>query len=111
MTLARTVSEVRNSDGSIKELYCKVCGRLIGEAVGREFIRNDWFAEIKMRMDDGSFHISVGCSKCLADMPIPAMKELFDSDIAEVLPGKVEAFKDRQPVRLVKFSNDQKGIE
>lgn len=121
---------VYNEDGSIKELYCKLCGSAIAgeremsrglkhakdgrqyEQLVMRFARFSNYVEAKMQFEDGSFHVTNGCTNCLTpNMGPDDMKRLHEADIAAMPEGFTVRDMHRTPKRIVKVSTDGKGIE
>jgi hypothetical protein len=88
-----------NPDGQLERLQCKLCGTVIGEVQERTigtrqrtngrmvervietFTRNHLYTEVKIVYDDGSAHITNGCSRCLTgDLNEEQMDELTYTD-------------------------------
>ena len=84
MTFVKAANFARlGPGGELQTLLCKLCGTVIGEkqlrTVGfrtapngqkierivESFVRNHLYMEIKIAYDDGSFHVTNGCKKCL----------------------------------------------
>lgn len=93
-----------DAEGKLTHLNCKICGTTIGkmETVnGRSvFIRLSNYLEVKIRCDDGSFHVTNGCAKCL--------KNNLSLDTASALLRRDGLFDaglntKRKPVEIVAF--------
>ena len=108
MTLAKPDFAVYTQSGAIKWLYCKVCGAKIGHRDRMGFVRTPDYAEVKIRFDDGSFHVTSGCKNCLSTkMDKRILQEMYEADCAD---DKNCRMGDRRPVEVVVVSYDQGGI-
>lgn len=82
--------------GRPEKMYCKVCGEVIadlqykpkGDFVVERFTRTPSYAELKMQMQDGSKHITNGCSTCIrrAMKDVPLMQKMYQADIPFAMP-------------------------
>jgi len=81
--LARPDFILTNADGKILELYCKVCGVVTGTEVAGRFQRLRNHAEIKMRFEDGSNHVTSICHDCVSKAYASSelMQALHDADM------------------------------
>lgn len=78
----------------IKTMYCKACGRVIANMQYRP-IGNDQealtytrlanYCEAKFRCEDGHFHVTNGCKRCLRmDMDLEVADGMHDADLREM---------------------------
>jgi len=101
-------------DGAVIELRCKVCGVPIAhtqqlpittrsdnedkkktiEVHTTRFVRLPTYTELKMQFENGSYHVTNGCNKCLVDTLTP-------TQLQELLMADVEMAKDGFHVRDV----------
>lgn len=110
-----------DTDGSIKKMFCKICGTPIAGTVYRpkgsglkidqlveKFIRFPVYAEMKMECNDGSYHVTHGCKDCITTMqPIKVLRELYISDMEEAgmaIPPGVE------PIGVVAIDTTGSGL-
>lgn len=106
-------------EGSVTELYCKVCGvKIAGMALRSgphinsipqwKFSRNNFYAEIKIAFDDGSHHVTNGCKNCLSsNMDPELLAELFDVDMEDL--GSVDK-RNGKPTQVVVYDATGGGI-
>lgn len=98
----------RSPSGAIKALYCKLCRAKIGFRDREGFKRTDQYAEVKIRFDDGSHHVTNGCQKCLRmGMDMAEVLKMYEADCQDDPSCRVG---DRVPVKVVSVSYDQGGI-
>ncbi len=111
-----------NADKTIDRIFCKVCGEAIaghietprgsGNMAEKTAIR--WrrfpnYVEAKFLFDDGHFHITNGCSKCITmDLTPKQMEELHSADLG-LMPG-VDATPGVNAVRVVAVDNTGVGL-
>lgn len=106
-------------EGRILTIKCKVCGGIVastqlrptspvsGSALKHKFTRHNNYTEIKMELDDGSFHVTNGCGDCLkARMDPDILYELWSADMQEM--GIEEG--TARPVKVVKIDRSARGI-
>lgn len=117
MTLVRPNFVTYSPTGVVLALDCKICGVQIANTVPRlgpvpgavprpKFSRNNLYAEIKMSIDDGSFHVTSGCKDCLnANMPPELLQEIFEADMEDQ-----GWFKDAQAIEVVVVDYTAGGI-
>jgi hypothetical protein len=59
----------KDANGAIRHIYCKVCGTVIATYEGPRAVRyNKNYTEIKIKFDDGSFHVTNLGSECLRNV-------------------------------------------
>lgn len=104
----------------MEAISCKLCGTVIAErmerpigyeigrsgqtvkVVAREFVRFPIYTEIKIAFDDGSYHVTHGCSNCIVSaLPPAVLAELHQADQEESPDGYTEREKARYPVGIV----------
>lgn len=82
--LARSDYVETDYRGRMVALYCKCCGVRIGKEYRRGgFVRHTNYAELKLRFEDGSHHVT-NCCKLCADIAIndpELMEAMHDADI------------------------------
>ncbi len=128
---------VFDTDGSIKELFCKVCGTSIAgmrntvkgrhfdkttgtwiqESVTR-FQRSNLYAEMKIEFMDGSGHVTNGCATCLNKISTRGHEDEVllallnaDMDIEQKQGNKhTRLARDRVPSHVSVVRNDGGGI-
>lgn len=98
--LAKPDYIVFGDNGRPEEMYCKVCGTVIaqleykpkGDVVVERFTRTPNYAELKMKMQDGSKHITNGCSVCVrrAMKDEKLMQAMYEADIPLAMPYETE---------------------
>lgn len=110
---------IYNHSGAVEELFCKLCGSSIagyrasldkgssvdGQIMGTRtvrFMRSSIYAEMKIEFEDGSFHVTSGCSNCLnPNLSKAHLKELHVADMEQdPFPGSDKLAK-RVPKRIV----------
>lgn len=115
--------------GDILELFCKICGSAIAgkrtQVTGRRrtmtgewiedhlqtFVRFNNYGEIKIEFEDGSFHVTNGCSQCLnINLAPDVLFELHnaDMDVEESIGGEIA--RTKTPLRVVAIRTDGGGI-
>lgn len=86
--------------GKLTVLYCKVCGEAIArlgerfvdtspgpagkiiEKYTESFVRGPNYIEAKMVFNDGSGHITHGCTKCLSeDTDLETLRDMYVADL------------------------------
>lgn len=98
----------RSPQGHINALFCKLCGKKIGFRDRRGFHRTDDYAEVKIRFDDGSYHVTNGCKRCLKmGMSLDAVQRMYEGDCQDDPSCRVSG---RRPEAVVAISYDQGGI-
>lgn len=108
MTLASPNFARRSRRGVLEQLLCKVCGQVIAFTTpSGVFIRDrQKYVEAKLRLADGSFHVTHGCKSCLHEAtPIDTLTRMYWVDMADMkMPVKtvVEA--------LIQLDASQRGI-
>jgi hypothetical protein len=119
----------RAETGEMDSIVCKLCGTVIAErmerpigyetdragnrvkVVAREFVRYPLYTEIKIAMDDGSWHVTHGCSNCLHDhLPLDVLQELHEADQEESPDGFTKREKDRRPVGVTGLKKGGEGV-
>jgi hypothetical protein len=128
MTLARPNYMCYHSNNEVKEIFCKLCGAQIAgerrvllntrkdkntgkiiEEYSVKFQRLPTYAELKMQFEDGSYHVTNGCSSCMQMHLHPeVLQELYDADAEEMKPEL--NMPPRKAVKAVAIATDQKGI-
>lgn len=106
---------VRSKLGTLKQLYCKCCGRLIAEQRGRSFWRAKEYAEIKISFADTTSHVMSICRFCI---PIvhkdpEALLQLYHAEIDDMVNELVvaEIFRyDKQSPRVTAVDTQARGI-
>lgn len=116
--------------GKQVELRCKLCGAVIAgltnRLVKRDLTRDGRvveqfvekfqhfhnYVEVKIVFNDGSAHVTNGCSGCLNEgMPLAVLKELYVADVMAVDgEGYRESDLVREPQGIIAISRDQRGI-
>lgn len=95
------------SRGELLTLYCKVCGIVIGDIVPNVgFRRNSHYAELKMKCDDGSSHVTNGCKGCLSpSTPKRILTAMLAADMEDQRPSDAGPNWDKRSGRLRKATN------
>lgn len=77
----------RTRIGSIKRIFCKVCGYIIAEHRGRSFWRSRMYAEVKIRFADKSAHVTHLCKACVPKVrgDQEVLMELYEADIRDMM--------------------------
>lgn len=122
---------IRRAEGSseMQSISCKMCGTVIAERterikgfetdragnrikiVAREFVRFPHYAEIKIAFDDGSSHVTHGCSKCLYQgLSLKVLEELHRADQLESPDGYTARERARRPVGIIGLKVGGEGI-
>lgn len=115
--------------GALEALQCKLCGAVIADTiervtgyevdrggnrvkiVNRQFTRFANFTEIKILFNDGSMHVTTGCSKCLNLNLRPAvLDEMHQADQEESPDGYTDRERARRAVHVTTVRVDQSGI-
>lgn len=111
MSLSRPVFTIYRSDGEVDQLFCKVCGSMIGRyEEGFGLKRLPLYAELKMRFTDGSYHVTNGCIDCLSRIKTPEqMHELHQADLEESRTIFFERDIKRVPDEVVVVNQDGRG--
>jgi len=105
------------AEGALDRLHCKMCGRIIGETQQRtvgfkerpdgriieriveSFTRNNLYMEVKIAFNDGSAHVTNGCSDCLSgNLGEEILAELTQADEEE----QERPVSERKPIGVVK---------
>lgn len=115
-------------DGSLEELFCKVCGTAIGgmstQVKGKRFENGQWieehilrfrryhnYAELKLEFWDGSAHVTNGCRDCLHEgLTFDQMYELHCADMELDAGPHSKLCKTRAPKGVVAIRTDGGGI-
>lgn len=96
---------ILNGEGQLVELHCKKCGKLIGKLVtagdGSKVFERYNYLEMKVRCDDGSFHVTNGCDKCLKGKLSMKQIAAFLAEDAKFDAGLGEMH--RKPVEVIAF--------
>jgi len=119
-----------DSEGNIKEMFCKVCGDVIAAHEDRlkerkvgwggkiievrqaRFTRKNNYCELKMEFQDGSAHVTNGCTKCLhPNLSTDQLYELHRADL--LLDGGQHTVRNLQrvPIEAVAIRQGGGGIE
>lgn len=122
---------IRRDEASaeMQSISCKLCGTVIAERmerikgfetdragnrtkiISREFVRFPFYAEVKIAFDDGSSHVTHGCSKCLHMNLTPGvLEELHRADQLESPDGYTARERARRPVGVVGLKIGGEGI-
>lgn len=121
ISLARRQFVVTDRKGGMTELYCKNCGTQIAGVMytkkfpGGKFTRMKNFAEMKMRFDDNSFHITVLCTGCIDAVAGNKlrMQAMYDADIEAMNMSDelADVYAHRKNPKCVKVDKTQQGLE
>jgi hypothetical protein len=106
--------------GEMDAISCKICGTVIAErmerpigfetdragnrikVVAREFVYVPNYMEIRIAFDDGSHHITHGCSACLtANLTPEVLEELHVADQIDSPDGFTQRERDRKPIGVI----------
>lgn len=115
MTLVRAKYLSKQADGTITEIFCKVCGTNIARATpdGR-MVRRPNYTEIKMKFSDGSFHVTNLCKSCVENIGDrkDVMLDMYEADIDEMSleAPQLLALKGKSYPELVSVMLGNKGI-
>ena len=80
-------------DGSMRKIFCKVCGKQIAGMIDKvdktgetvtQFKRFPVYAEAKLRHSDGSFHVTNGCRHCFMKLEYKTGQLVYEADMAEM---------------------------
>lgn len=117
-----------DDDGSIKVIYCKVCGTVIAQwtikdrgetviidgkardVVKEKFTRLPNYAELKMQMVDGRAHVTNGCIDDIqrAAVSLELMQAMYEADIPYAMPG--DKFNKATVKNLSSLALHSKGL-
>jgi hypothetical protein len=105
-----------DNHGSIKAIFCKVCGaQIAGQFVDdmriQRFRRFANYGEVKMSFKGGTHHISNGCHDDIkrAMAPnVPLLQAMYEADIPLAMP--YEANNPRTVLGVVGFTLEAKGL-
>ena len=109
---------VEMRDGQIAKLFCQVCGEqiagLVDSPIGsgpwagkftKKFKRFPQYAEVKLQMTDGCFHVTNGCHKCFVKMSVETAQEVYEADM-DIM--KMDA--DKQVMAIVAMDSSGSGL-
>lgn len=104
----------RTRNGGIKRIFCKCCGYIIAEQRGRIFWRSRMYAEIKIRFDDRTQHVTHLCANCLPKVRRnpEALMELYNADLDDMVleDPRMEMFREKSGPRVVAVDTKMRGI-
>lgn len=110
-------------------ISCKICGTVIAEkmerivgyemdragnrtkVISRQFVYLPTYTEIKITFDDGSNHVTNGCSICMHDKLRPeVLEEIHRADQEQSPDGYTERERQRHPIGVVGIVKGGGGI-
>ncbi len=112
MTLAKPDYVTLDAHGRAIEVFCKCCGyKIMGFSAAKNRLAYTIdYCEVKIRMTDGTNHVTNVCRKCLNNLADDKdkLQELHDADMAYLtLP---ETYINRIVDRVVQVELRQRGL-
>jgi hypothetical protein len=104
----------RTRNGAIRRIFCKVCSYIIAEQRGRIFWRSRIYAEMKLKFEDGTMHVTSLCQGCLPKVrrDPEALMAIYNADIDDMAKEdpRAEMFRDKAKPRVVAVDTKMRGI-
>lgn len=104
----------RTRTGGIRRIFCKCCGYIIAEQRGRSFWRSRIYAEIKIKFDDGTMHVTNLCQGCVPNVrrDPELLLAVYHADIDDMVKEDPTAdkFREKERPRVVAIDTKLRGI-